>query len=138
MKARSNRAENGRARERKRNGEIHKRGKIAHELGAIFNSRIPSVPRPGWLMSSLPVGKRRGGEGLKGKDEGDDGDGCTLRVADRTEKSGEMDEERERERGEGGGASFPLAACIIQKLAGLYTRVFCCTSKQIEMQTGAE
>lgn len=53
-------------------------------------------------MSSMPVGKRRGGKGLKGKDEGDDGDGCTLRVADRTEKSGRdggRTRERARERG---------------------------------------
>lgn len=92
---------------RKRNGGIHKRGKIAHELGAIFNSRIPSVPRPGWLMSSLPVGKQWEGKGLRGKDEGDNGDGCTLRVVDRTEKSGEMEEEREGERGRReGGAHF--------------------------------
>lgn len=89
-------------------------------------------------MSSLPVGKQWEGKGLRGKDEGDNGDGCTLRVVDRTEKSGEMEEEREGERGRREGGSFPLAACIIQKLAGLYTRVFCCTSKQIEMQTAAE
>lgn len=89
-------------------------------------------------MSSLPFGKRWEGKGPRGKDERDNGDGCTLRVVDRTEKSGEMEEERVKEREKGEGGSFPLAACIIQKLAGLYTRVFCCTSKQIEMQTAAE
>jgi len=53
-------------------------------------------------MSSLPVGKRRSGKGLEGKDEGNDGDGYTLRVANRAEKSGRWRKnERERER-EGG------------------------------------
>jgi len=40
-----------------------------------------------------PVGGKQRGKWLKGKDEEDDGDECTLRVANWTEKSGEMEEE---------------------------------------------
>lgn len=126
--------------EKEKRGDSQARGKIAHELDAIFNSRIPSVRRGqgGSCLPSRSGSAARGGKGLKGKDERGDGDGCTLRVADRTEISA-RDGRRTRERGrERERASFPLAACIIQKLAGLYTPVFCCMSKQIEMQTAAE
>jgi len=50
-----------------------------------------------------PVGGKQRGKWLKGKDEEDDGDECTLRVANRTEKSGEMEEECVCVRGEEGG-----------------------------------
>lgn len=54
-----------------------------------------------------------------------------MRVAPGQERTGEereMEREKEKhtERGrerEGGQASFPLAACIIQKLAGLHVGV---------------
>jgi len=110
---------------RERGGRIHKRGKIAHKPGVIFNSRILSQcrgpTRVARVFSSV-------GRGWKGKTK-------RMTKTDVSEWKREREREREiegrgkcrrneRKRGEREReASFPLAACIIQKLAGLYTSV---------------
>lgn len=98
---------------------------------AIFNSRAHSVHR-GQSGCCLAVKGERKTTRMTKTDarrtsrEERLGDGGHVRCG--REAGGNAEEERASE------ASFPLAACIIQKLAGLYTGR-CCTSKQIEMQT---
>lgn len=88
--------EQNREREGRTGGEgIHKRDKIAHEPGVIFNSRDSlAVPRPGrwWLVSS-----RQSAGGERGEDEEDDEDGC-IGMGERNREEGSAGEARGRER----------------------------------------